>query len=64
MKKYKDEETIGTSNGFWYDISSGGYIVPEDVLVDQERAKQLSDAIKLLEDWEEELMDDEKLNDF
>lgn len=61
--KYLDDELIGTSNGFWYDISDGGYIIPSEVLVDQERAKQLADAIQLLMDWEEELREDEKLND-
>jgi hypothetical protein len=42
--KYKITEPVGTSNGFWYDISDGGYIVPEDILHDQERAKKLNAA--------------------
>lgn len=62
--KYLDNEPVGTSNGFWYDISDGGYIKPEEVLVDQERAKKLNDAIQLLMNWEQELREDEKLNEF
>jgi hypothetical protein len=61
--KYKITEPVGTSNGFWYDISDGGYIVPEDILHDQERAKKLNEARDLLEEFKRELEEDEMLND-
>lgn len=62
--KYKISDPQGTSNGFWYDITDGGYIKPEDILVDQERASKLNEAIKLLEDFRDELSDDEMLNEW
>jgi hypothetical protein len=61
MSKYKDEQEIVTTDGFWYDISDGGYIKPEEVLTDQVRAKELKHAINLLRDWQSELINDEKL---
>lgn len=64
MEKYKTKEPIGTSNGFWYDISDGGYIIPADVLVDQEKAAKLQAAIDLLSDWYSELEDDEMIEEF
>jgi len=63
MEKYKDNLKIGTSKGFWEDISYGGYIKPEEVLIDQEKAIKLREAIELLENWEQELIEDDKLNE-
>lgn len=61
--KYLLDE-VGTSNGFWYDLTAGGYIRPEEVLADQVRAAELNAAVKLLRDWEQELIADEILNQF
>lgn len=60
MKKYKNNEPI-TTGDFWHAITRGGYITPSEVLVDQEKAKKLEEAIKLLLDWEDELENDGKL---
>lgn len=60
-KKYKITEPNETTDGFWYDISDGGYIRPKDMLVDQERVEKLTEAIELLRSWEQELIDDEAL---
>lgn len=62
-EKYK-ETKIETTDGFWYDITDGGYIKPEEVLVDQERAQKLNDAITLLRDWYNELIEDEILFEY
>lgn len=66
-KKYTEgalEFGVGTSNGFGYDVFQGGYIRPDEILLDQERVKQLQDAIDIIEAWREELDDDGILNDF
>lgn len=67
MNKYQEgivEEGVGTSNGFWYDLTDGGYIKPEEILTDENRVKELNDAIQLLEDWRSELEEDGVLNEF
>ena len=30
----------GSSNDFWYDLISGGYIKPKDILVDKKQLKK------------------------
>lgn len=64
MEKYLDNEPVGTSNGFWYDLTDGGYIIPAEILIDKNRVKELNDAIKLLSDWKDELEEDEMLKEF
>ena len=59
MDKYK----IGIgeqyySGDFWYDITLGGYINPEDIMSDPKVAEKLNQAIQLLNDWYEELLED------
>ena len=61
MKKYISEPIV--TNDFYYDITHGGYIKPEKVLVDQEKAKKLKEAAELLMAWEAELYEDEMLID-
>lgn len=53
---------IGTVD-FYYDITRGGYINPSDMLLDSERVKKIEEAIKIIEDWEQELYDDGILYD-
>lgn len=62
MAKYKIKEAIQTSD-FYYDITDGGYIRPAKILADQERAMEINKAIKVVEDWRQELYDDEMLED-
>lgn len=45
--KIKEDLEISTSE-FWYDISKGGYIKPEEILVDPEMAKRVKDAVALV----------------
>jgi hypothetical protein len=63
--KFKeDAEPQGSSDGFWYDITSGGYIKPEAVLADSEQLAQLKAALELVCSFETALEDNELLNEF
>lgn len=64
MEKYKFKEPHETTNGFWYDITDGGYLKPENLLIDEKKSKALNEAIKLLEGWKQELEDDEMLIEY
>ncbi len=44
---------IGSSDGFWYDLTRGGYFDLEDVMADQKQMKQMSEAIALVQKLEE-----------
>jgi hypothetical protein len=52
--KFKEgAELQGSSNGFWYDITTGGYIKPSSVLEEQgqiNKIEELFDMLKLI--WE------------
>lgn len=49
--KFKKGVSINTSE-FWYDLTDGGYIKPENLLEDPEEAKKVNEAIKLLMKFE------------
>ena len=62
--KYTVKALQGIStDDFYYDITIGGYINPSDILLDSERVKKIEEAIKIIEDWEQELYDDGILDD-
>ena len=44
---------IGSSYGFWDDLTSGGYFKPEHVLTDKKQLSEVHKAIKLLMQLEE-----------
>jgi hypothetical protein len=52
--KFKEgAEPQGSSNGFWYDITTGGYIKPSSALEEQgqiNKIEELFDMLKLI--WE------------
>lgn len=53
-QEMKIKEGLEISTGeFWYDISKGGYIKPEEILVDPEMAKRVKDAVALVEAFED-----------
>jgi hypothetical protein len=54
----------GSSNGFWYDITEGGYIKPEDVLENAAQVKAVKDAIALLIDFENAIINNDLLVEF
>jgi hypothetical protein len=58
--KENDEECddcMGSSNGFWYDMTKGGYFKPKKVLSDPEQLRQVTEALKLLREFEEDVYD-------
>ena len=60
----KDAEPQGSSNGFWYDLTDGGYIKPEEVLASKEQIDKVENAIKVLQDFESALWDNNLLLEF
>lgn len=51
----KNAPVQGSSDGFWYDVTGGGYISPEVVLVDKTQIKAVQDAVKVLKSFEDAL---------
>lgn len=47
------EHTFGGSDGFWYDITDGGYFKTEKVLSDIDQIAEVNKAVNLLRDLEE-----------
>lgn len=46
--KFKKDIKPVSSSEFWYDITDGGYIRPEEMLADSEQNKKLQEAIDLV----------------
>ena len=59
----KGAEPQGSSDGFWYDLTKGGYIDLEKLL-EGEQLERAEKAVALLFDLEESLKDAELLNEF
>ena len=63
--KFKEgAEATNGSDGFWYELTVGGYIKPENFLSDSEQLSQLRDAIKLVRSFELALVDNDLWNEF
>lgn len=60
----KNAKKQGSSDGFWYGLTDGGYINPEEVLADQSQLKQLQDAVSLVKDFERAMEDAELIEEF
>jgi len=43
---------IGSSEGFWYDLTKGGYFSPDDVMADPKQIKKMQEAIDLVQELE------------
>lgn len=41
-----------SSSDFWYDLTDGGYIKPEEILVKKSDIDKVNDAIDVLKDFE------------
>jgi len=54
--KFKKGAEVSTDD-FWYDLTSGGYIKPENLLDDPEQAKAVKDAIDLLQSFHDTMED-------
>jgi len=59
-----DIEPVGSSNGFWYDLTDGGYIRLEDILADNEQLKQVKEAIETLTSFKDALETNDLINEF
>lgn len=50
--KIKKGLEIGTSD-FWYDLTAGGYLNPEDICKNKEDAESVRSAIQVIIDFQE-----------
>ena len=41
-----------SSSDFWYDLTCGGYLKPEDICESKEDAKRITDAIAVVKDFQ------------
>ena len=52
-----------SNDGFWYDLTGGGYIKPEQILADEKQLKKLQKAIEIVSSFEkmlkEEILEEE-----
>lgn len=58
--KWKKNAEIVTSD-FWYDLTDGGYIIPSELLEDEEEIKEVEHAIKVLENFKRSAEENEIL---
>lgn len=50
MEIKKDLEI--STDEFWYDLSVGGYLNPEEICVNEEDVNKVNEAIKIIKDFE------------
>lgn len=63
--KLKEDATPqGSSDGFWYDLTDGGYIRPDELIDDKDQLKKVLEAIQMLRSLEEALNDAELIEEF
>jgi hypothetical protein len=43
------------TDDFWYDLTDGGYIKPENILLDDEDIEKIKNAIHLLIEWKRQM---------
>ena len=58
--KFKKGVEVYTEE-FWYDLTLGGYLCPEKLLIDEEQIKKLNEAIEIVSSFESainEIMED------
>jgi len=59
----KIKEGLEVSTGeFWYDLTDGGYIKPEEILVDEKDIESVKQAIKVIREFESSC--EEQIEDF
>ncbi len=61
---FEDAEPQGSSNGFWYDLTDGGYIDLSKLIKDPIQLEQSQSAIRTLESLEKALDTATLLNEF
>jgi hypothetical protein len=63
--KFKENaKPQGGSDGFWYDITNGGYIDPSEILEDKQQIDELLKAVELVKSFEDAMTENELLNEF
>jgi len=63
--KFKDgAKPQGSSDGFWYDLTGGGYLKLEAVLDDADQLKRAQEAVETLWSLEEALSAADLINEF
>lgn len=55
--KFKEGAKVNTTEEFWYALTDGGYIKPEDLLDDPKQIKALDAAIRRIKAFEQALFD-------
>lgn len=55
--KVKKDLDVNMDTDFWYDLTLGGYIKPEHCLVNPEDVRKVREAIKVIRDFEESLLE-------
>jgi len=51
----EDDEALhgyAGTDGFWYDLTEGGYFTPKDVLADKKDLKRVNEALKVMKELE------------
>lgn len=67
MIDWKFKEGVGpqgSSDGFWYDITDGGYIRPRELLRDENQLKELEKALSIVKSFEGAMEMEELINEF
>lgn len=57
-------EKQGSSDGFWYDLTNGGYINIDEILADECQIKELKKAVDLVCSFETMLENNDLLEEF
>lgn len=57
MEYVKDAQIV--TDDFWYDLTDGGYIRPEELLKNEEDINKIKDALKIIMDWKSEMEEKE-----
>ena len=61
--KWKFNENVKvTSSELWYDLTDGGYIDPDRMLLDSSQAAKVNKAIELIEDFLQSAVDADVLD--
>lgn len=60
----KDAESQGSSDGFWYDLTDGGYIDLSLFIADKDQLKTAKDAVETLHSLQKTLENACLLNEF
>lgn len=60
----KNAKPQGSSDGFWYDLTKGGYINLSKLIADKEQLATAQNAVEVLKSLEEALAEAELLKEF